>query len=103
MGEMSGGVEGAGRCVSPLVSEVFAMSWWLYGRFAVMDVKDCEKENTCRPSICVTNSGKKECSCWALDSALCSTAKVRGRNLAQVIARRSSMRLSVQSAMCLAM
>ena len=51
MGEKSGGVEGAGRYVSPLVSEVFAMSCWLYGRFAVMDVKDCKKENTCRPSI----------------------------------------------------
>ena len=51
MGEKSGGVEGVGRYVSPLVNEVFAMSWWLYGRFAVMDVKDCKKENTCRPSI----------------------------------------------------
>ena len=40
MGEKSGGVEGAGRYASPLVSEVFVLSQWSWGRFAVIEVKD---------------------------------------------------------------
>ena len=68
-----------------------------------MDVKDCEKEKTCRPSMWVKKSGKKKFSCWALARAFCRTANVRGRNLGPVTERRSSTRLSVQSVMCLAM
>ena len=67
-----------------------------------MDVKDCEKDKTCRPSMWVKNSGEKRFSCWALVSAFCSTVKVRGENMGQVIESKSSIRLSVQSATYLA-
>ena len=50
----------------------------------------------------VKNSGKNKCSFWACARALCRTVKVRGRNLGDVRDRRSSTRLSVQSAMNLA-
>ena len=38
------------------------MFWWVQDRFADVVVKDCENENTCSPSMWVTNSGKKRCS-----------------------------------------
>ena len=105
LGEKSGGVEGAVVCMSQLDGgkSAFVVSWWLQGRFAVMEVKDCEKEKTCRPSMWVKNSGKKKFSCWALARALCRTANVRGRNWWAVTERRSSRRSSVQSVMYLAM
>ena len=59
LGEKSGGVAGAGVYVSPLVVRLPVLRSRLRGRLAVMEVNDCEKENTCRPSMCVKNSGKK--------------------------------------------
>ena len=67
-----------------------------------MAVKGCEKEKTCRPSMCVKNSGKKKLSWCALVRALWSTAKVRAKKPGAVIASRSSLRLLVESATCLA-
>ena len=67
-----------------------------------MAVKDCEKEKTCRPSMCVKNSGKKRLSCCAFVRAFCSTVKVRVKKPGAVIASRSSLRLLVEFATCLA-
>ena len=65
-GEKSGGVKGAGMWASRSRWEesrgAWMMLWWWLGRFAEMDVKDCEKEKTCRPSMWVKNSGKKRSS-----------------------------------------
>ena len=99
-----GGVEGAGM-YSSVAGGVMAlmMPWSSWERPAVIVVKDCEKEKTCSPSMCVKNSGKKRSSCWALMRALCRTSKVRGRNRGEVREWRSRDRLSVQSATCLAM
>ena len=48
--EKSGGVEGAGGSASRSSCEGSEGAWlmlgWMQGRFAEMDVKDCEKENT---------------------------------------------------------
>ena len=59
LGEKSGGVAGAGVYVSLPLIMLPVLRSWSRGRLGVMEVKDCEKENTCRPSICVKNSGKK--------------------------------------------
>ena len=48
--EKSGGVEGAGGSASRSSWEESRGAWlmlgWVQGRFAEMDVIDCEKENT---------------------------------------------------------
>ena len=52
LGEKSGGVEGAGVYAWSLAVEAsVSIMWWLCGRVAVIDVKDCEKEKTCNPSM----------------------------------------------------
>ena len=49
-GEKSGGLVGAGVSASRSSwgesRGAWLMLWWVQGRFAEMDVKDCEKENT---------------------------------------------------------